>query len=88
MEEVINKIGYPDANVGSGIVVHRYETEDGIEFFISYMNETDAQMRVVNIYYGGSQCETKQKTAMCVNYTMDNDFCIDLLDRSLCVEIS
>ena len=54
MEEVINKIGYPDANVGSGIVVHRYETEDGIEFFISYMNETDAQMRVVNIYYGGS----------------------------------
>lgn len=41
IEQVISILGYPEADVGSGISVHRYTLSDGNVLLISYENMPD-----------------------------------------------
>ena len=59
MEAVMEIIGYPESDIGSGIRVHRYITVDGRTVLISYMDEYNGQYCVVNIYVEDDQNEAE-----------------------------
>lgn len=50
--DVVELLGYPGDNVGSGTVVHEYITNDGIKVCITYIpcNEYDGCVKVGNIH--------------------------------------
>lgn len=56
-EQVVNILGYPEADIGSGIVVHRYIANNGNSATISYINDASGVMRVIQIHTGADEYE-------------------------------
>lgn len=55
IEEVVASIGFSGVNVGSGTIIHRYRSADGIDFYIVYQMDKDNIFRVTRILGGESE---------------------------------
>ena len=50
MDQAIEILGYPVADVGSGIVVHKYDLDNGATLFVSYQKNSHGIWYISQFY--------------------------------------